>query len=281
METLGVVPAVIAAGDQDVDFLVEILADIACVAGSRLGIEGEAPGVTQAGGPGFRPDGAGVKGPAAMGSDAEERVVGRNGVMGGSLGVGDNRGVGIRGGVTCLLIDVDTEDRGVEVLADKASAVERVATAAAIAAADVEVTIRSEVEVAAVVIARWVELGNEGLFGLGVDREGLHARKQEPGDTLMQLTINPKTIIDKDLLIFSILGVNGETKEAALALGIKLSVLRAQLEDLALNGIGAGEPADHLNLPAEKIATLLLLIGGVSGSRIAFLDDKDRILTSR
>ena len=280
VETLGVVPAVIAARDQDVDFLVEILADIACVAGSCLGVEGEAPGVTQAGSPGLGPDGASLQGSTSVGGSLKEGVVGRDGVEGYPLGVGDDRGMGVGGGVAWLLVHIDTEDRGVKVLVDKASSVERVATAAAIAAADVEVTIRAEVEVATVVIARWVELGNEGLFGLGVDREGLHARKQEPGDTLVELSFNPKTIIDKDLLVFSILRVNGETEEAALAGGIKLPVLRAQLEDLALDGIGGGEPADHLNLPAEEIATLLLLISGVSRSRVALLDDEDGVLTA-
>lgn len=96
----------------------------------------------------------------------------------------------------------------------------------------------------------------------------------------MEFTINSKAIIGKDLLVFSILGVHGETEEAALPLGIKLSVLRAQLKDLALSRIGGGEPADHLNLPAEEIATLIL-IGGVPRSGISFLDDKDRILTFR
>ena len=273
-------PAVVATGDQDIDLLVEVLADVPGEAGARLGVEGEAPGVTKTGGPGLGPDGASLQGAAAVGGSLKEGVVGRDGVERYPLRVGDDRGMGVGCGIAWLLVHVDTEDRGVEVLVDEASGVKRVATAASVAAANVKVAIRSEVEVAAVVIARRVELGNEGLFGLGVDREGLHARKQEAGDTLVELTFNPKTVIDKDLLIFSIVWVNGKTKEAALAGGIKLPVLRAQLEDLALDGIGGGEPADHLNLPPEEIATLLLLIGGVSGSRVALLDDEDGILTA-
>lgn len=156
VQTLDVVPAVIAAGDKDIDFLVKILADIAREAGSCLRVEGEAPGVTKTSSPGLGPDGARLQGAPAVGGSLKEGVVSRDGVERYPLRVGDDRGMGVGGGVAWLVVHVDTENRGVEVLVDEASGVERVATAAAITTADVKVTIRSEVEVTSIVIARRV-----------------------------------------------------------------------------------------------------------------------------
>jgi hypothetical protein len=140
--------------------------------------------------------------------------------------------VGVRGGVAGLLIDVDPVDRGMEALVDVTRRIEGVAARTAVAAADIEVAVGAEVQVAAVMVSRRIELGDERLLGLGVYLERLDARQQETGDALMELTINPKTIIDKDLLVFLVLRMDGETEETALAGGVELPVLGVKLEDL-------------------------------------------------
>jgi hypothetical protein len=188
--------------------------------------------------------------------------------------------MGVRGGVTGLLVDVDPVDRGMETLVDVARRIEGVAAGTTITAADVKVTVGAEVKVAAVMVSSRVELGDERLLGLGVYLEGCDAGKQETGNALMELTINPKAIIDKDLLVFLVLRMDGETEETALAGGVELAVLGVQLEDLRLDRLAGGQTRDHLNLTTEEVAPFLLLVRGGAGSRVAFLDDEDRVLAS-
>ena len=215
-----------------------------------------------------------------MGGGPQEGIVSRDGVEGLALGIGDDGVVGVGGGVAGLLVDIDPEDRGVEALVDVTRSVEGIAAGTTVAAADLEVTVRTEVQVAAVMIGRRVELGDERLLGLGVYLEGLDARKQETGDALVELPFNPKAIVDKDLLIFLILRMDGETEETAFAGGVKLTVLRVELEDLRLNGSTRNQARDHLDLAAEEVATLgLFLVSGRRDHRVALLDDEDRVLT--
>ena len=215
-----------------------------------------------------------------MGGDLQEGVVGRDGVEGLALGVGHDGGVGVGGRVAGLLIDVDPVDRGMEALVDVTRRIEGVAARTAVAAADIEVAIGAEVQVATVMVSRRVELGDERLLGMGVYFEGRNARKQEAGDALVKLTINSKAIIDKDLLIFLILRVDGETEETALSGGVELAVLGVELEDLRLDRLTRGQTRDHLNLPAEEVAPLLLLVRGGAGNRVSLLDHEDDILAS-
>jgi DNA-binding protein HU-beta len=168
-----------------------------------------------------------------------------------------------------------------EALIDETGRVEGVAAGTAVAAADIEVAVGTEVQVASVMVSRRVELGDERLLGLGVYLEGLDARQQETGDALVELTFNPKAVVDKDLLVFLILRVDGETEETALTGGIKLAVLRAELEDLRLDRLASGQAGDHLHLTAQEVAPLLLgLVRGAAGGRVTLLDHEDHIIAS-
>ena len=60
METLAIAPAVIAAGHDDVDFLVEVLANVTGKDSASGGVETKAPGVAEADGPGLGSDLGGV-----------------------------------------------------------------------------------------------------------------------------------------------------------------------------------------------------------------------------
>jgi hypothetical protein len=172
-----------------------------------------------------------------MGLSPEEGVVGGDGIVSLPPGVRDHGVMGVRGGVGWLLIDVDPVDRGVETLVDIASGIEGVAAGAAVATTDIEIAVGTEVQVAAIVVSRRVELGDERLLGLGVYLEGRDARKHEARDALVELTIDSKAIIDKDLLIILILRMDGKTEETALAGGVELAVLGCELKDLALHGL--------------------------------------------
>ena len=45
MVTFDLAPTIVPAGDQNVDFLEEVLADVTGETGPGLGVEGEAPGI--------------------------------------------------------------------------------------------------------------------------------------------------------------------------------------------------------------------------------------------
>ena len=139
-------------------------------------------------------------------------------------------------------------------------------------------------DVPAVMVARRVKLGDQRLLGVGIDAEGRQAGDIEAGNTLVELTINPKTIIDKDLLGFGHARMDGETEKTALPGGIELTVLRVDLENLRLGHLTRAQAGHHLDFAAEVGGGLLLLVGGLirfgRRSGIALLDDEDDVLAA-
>src|SRR5262245_42601706 len=122
VQALAQPPAVVAAFLDEVDFLVEILADVGGPELAGLLVERHAPDVAQAVGPGF---GQRTRELTLLGSPAGERIVGRNRVI---LAV-------------VFLVDVDAENLA-ERLLQVLAVVERIIRGAAIAERNVEIAIR-------------------------------------------------------------------------------------------------------------------------------------------
>src|SRR5207248_3364168 len=131
------VPAVVEAGLDDVDLLVEVLADVAEPQLAGLAIEAEAPRVAQ-----------------AVGVDLRPRAGGRD------EGVARGRPPG-RGIETEQLAEDDAEVLRVA---------HRVALRAAVAEAEVEVAVGTEDHVAAVVVGEGLLDGEEDGLGGGIER---------------------------------------------------------------------------------------------------------------
>jgi len=74
--------------------------------------------------------------------------------------------------------------------------------------------------------------------------------------------------------------MDGETEETALAGGVELAVLGIKLEDLSLDRLARGQARNQLDLTAEEVAPLLLLVRGGAGGRVALLDHEDGVLAS-
>ena len=172
-----------------------------------------------------------------------------------------------------------------EAIIDITRVIEGIPAGAAVTAADIKVAVRAEMEVAAVMVTCRIELGDQRLLRVDVHSERLQAGNLKAGNPLMELTFNPKTIIDKDLLGFGDPGMDSETQETALAGGIKLAVLRVDLEDLRFSELPGVQTGHHLDFAAEVGASLLLLIGrrlvslrGRNG--VALLEDEDDVLAS-
>src|SRR5205814_6663128 len=128
--SLAQVPAVVAALDEDVDLLVQVLTDIGSPELAGLLVERHAPDVAKTVGPGF---GNGTRELTLLGS--HEGIVRGHGV--------------VLAGV--LLIDVDAQhlaERLLEVLA----VAERIVGGAAVAQRDVEIAVGAEDDGAAVVV---------------------------------------------------------------------------------------------------------------------------------
>jgi hypothetical protein len=183
VKSFAMAPAVIAAFFDQIDLLEEILAHIGCIEASRRRIKAEAPHVAQPGGPDFRAHGCGIDLLAVMRCDTDEWIVRRH-----RVGAFMHRRMRIRRQAAGLLVHIDAQDRGVEAFVDEASVVEGIVRAAAIADADVKIAIGAEVQIAAVVIARGIELCDERLFLIT-----LKAR-----DTLMKLPPDPQAVIDEE-----------------------------------------------------------------------------------
>jgi hypothetical protein len=177
------------------------------------------------------------------------------------------------------------EDPGMESLVDEGGGIEGIAPRATVATAEIEVPVRAEMDIAAVMVGGRVLLGHQGLLRGGVHLELGTRLELETGETLMQLTADLNAIIDKDLTILGVLGVDGETKQAALPAGLELAILGDELEDLLLDRLGGGQPGDHLDLAAVVGARALLLVGGFVRGRprdgVALLDDEEGILAPR
>ena len=94
-----------------------------------------------------------------MSAPADEGIVRRHCIKGSAIRVERDRWMRIRRQVSRLLVHIDAQDRRVKTFVDETGVVELVVATATIAHADVEKTIGAKVQIATVVIARWILLG--------------------------------------------------------------------------------------------------------------------------
>ena len=211
-------PTVVSAGDDEVDFFAGALADVGGVEVALERVEGDAPGVAEANGVDFGADVGGVDGSAVEGGGADEGVVGGDGVVGGGAVDGGGGGGGEAAGA---LVDVDAEDGGEEAAVDALSVVEVVVALAFVAGGEVEVAVGSEVEVATVVVVGAVELGDEDLFGVGVDEVGVREGGLEAGEADVEAVAEGggggDGVVDVKEAVGGVAGVEVEAEESTFA----------------------------------------------------------------
>ena len=157
--SLDVIPAIVASLHNDVDFLALVLADIADIKLAGGGIEAEAEWIAQAHGPKFRAHQRRRDGEPVEGRGAGEGIVGRDGVVGvARSGVDDDRGMRIGFERARFPVDVDSQNSREKILVDALAVVEGIIPSALITDRIVKITVGAEVNVAAIVIGRFVEL---------------------------------------------------------------------------------------------------------------------------
>ena len=141
-----------------------MVAGVAGVQFAGVGIERHAPRVAQADRPKLRPEFRRVHRFAGEGLRADKRVVAWHEIVPVQAGV--------RGGleVAASLVNIDPQDAAEVVVVDSLAVAVLVIAAALIAEAHVQVTVRAEVQVAAVVVGVLVELREHRRLSFDVDR---------------------------------------------------------------------------------------------------------------
>ena len=180
-------PAVVAALRDDAHLLECIPADIAAEDPSRWCIDREAPRITKADGEHLRPHRAGADGSSVERGDTDERIVRRDAILNDASDVVRVRWMRVwqQAGHSRRHVDIQSKDRGPEIFIDALAVVQAVVLIAFIAQRDVEITVRSKVQVAAVVIAVLIEHRQQ--IRLGTRQRGIRivARYLKARDYLM------------------------------------------------------------------------------------------------
>jgi hypothetical protein len=191
VQALAAVPAVVAAagrpGHLEVDLLVEILSDVSDVEIAGLAVEAEAPGVAQTVGPDLVRAGAGG---------------------------GRGEGIGGRDGVGSAAVDVDAQElaeQGVDVL----PVLEGIAAAAAVAGADVQIAVRPELEIAAVVIGLARVRDRQQDETAGAVRDVGIGGDVVPGD--LDGAVALPRVVDEEEAVGRVVRMEGQPQEPALA----------------------------------------------------------------
>ena len=206
-------PPVVAALLHDVHFLARALAHVAHVELAGDLVEEEAEGIAEAGRVDLGAHAAGGDSGAVELGGPDKRVVGRDGVVGGSH---DGRMV-VGGQAARLFVHVDAEDGGEEILVDAlaVAAVAVVVAAALVARADVQVAIRTEGEVARVVVGAVVGLADEGDLGGGAAEVRVGGRHLVAGGAVGEAA--GVGVIDKQVTVAGVVGVKGQPEQSAFA----------------------------------------------------------------
>jgi hypothetical protein len=211
---LAVVPAVVAAAHDEVDFLARPLADVGTPELTVRGVEGDAPRIAQSG----RPELGAHRGRIDRG--AEERGGADKGIVRGhGIGAGVHRRVRRGRKRARPLVDVEAHNAGEEVAVDALAVLEGVVRRPFVTEREVEVTVRPKQDLAAVVVARLIPLTDQrhlgGRIG-GVGLGGGHPKARQP---VVQTAAGPRRgrdrVPDKKAAVGRVVGVEGEGEQTA------------------------------------------------------------------
>ena len=231
----------VAAAEDGGDLFPEALADVAEPEFVGEGVEAEAPGVAEADGEKFGADvGVGIDCHAVEGGGTDPGVVVGDFIQGDAGGVDIacqivelDGGVGIGREVGIVVsraskevggfdIDVDADEGGPEVFVEVLTVVVPVVLGPFVAPTHVEVAVRSEVEVAAVVVGALVQHFDEDLLGVGIGDGVGDAGGFPAGEALVVGAVVDADAVDgEEESVAGVVGVEGDAEEALFAGGLE------------------------------------------------------------
>src|SRR5438552_9693300 len=245
MKPLAVVPSVIAAFYNDVHFLPNVLADIPAVENGGGRIKRETPRVPQTHRVKLRAHVGGADRQAVEIRRADKRIVRWNGVIDGAARIVRVRGMWMGGQTASQFVHVDAQKAGEKILIDALAVVVLIIPAAFIADRNVKITLRTKVQIAAVVVAGLVVLVDQNEFRIGVSLGWIARRGLKTGKALVQGVRRnargrrSRGVIDVEQPVRRITGVKREAEQTALVAGRAAHDPAGNIEEDRARGIGA------------------------------------------
>ena len=241
-------PAAILLVGDEIDSLVSVLPHVAAPQIARRKINGEAPRIAQTDGPHFGADAGGIDRDIVEARRAEVGIVRRNPV-GGIAGVEEDARQMVWLDAAGFFVHINARDARKKAVVNALRVILRIVLVAAVPQRNVEITVRAEVQVAAVVVVGRVRLLEQHHLRRGVGGVGISRRHREARQPFVGHAVGRHGIIEVKIIARRKSRMEREAQQPLLAPGRNRLATRREhrreIEERAGRWRGRGKIRNH------------------------------------